>query len=447
MRKFWRIAGSLKTGVVLLTLLTVASLIGVVFPQGLAVERYLHRWGQVAGSLLLAVDLDHLFSSFWYRALLSLFSFNVLLCTIARLRASIATFFTPRYLSADQIRAFQDSVCVERSTTITETAEKALAVLKKRHYRISVKTTPEAVEIDARRGTFREIGSALLHFSLLPLLAGGLIATLSGFSYMQRLHPGQIAPIRNRPFQLRCDSFLLERNAHGAVKDYKSGLSIISDAGDTLAQKVIEVNHPLVYNGIKIYQSSYSVDPTGIDSIKLVVTGPAIGQVGKGITLSIGESGEIAGSDVTVAAENFIPDFMYDTKAKKAISRSREHNNPAVYVSLVSGGDTLFHGWIFQNFGMMHHKDDTYGVSFVSYAQRQSTGLLVKENPGNPVIWFGILGMSLGVFLVFWVPRRRYWLSIQKSGQTTTLLAGGRVAKGDQELRSQWDAIKAELVN
>jgi len=448
MRKFWRVAGSLKTGVILLLLLTVASLVGVVVPQGLGEERYLHQWGQVFGSLLLSVDFDHLFSSMWYRTLLFLFSFNVLLCTIVRVRASLNTFFKPRYLTAEQIGALPEHISVEKGDSTAAVAEKVTAVFKKRHFSISVSTTAATILIDARRGTLREIGSALLHFSLLPLLAGGLIAILTGFSYMQRLHPGEAAEVRNRSFKLRCESFTLERNEQGEVKDYKSGLTIISNTNETLAHKVIEVNHPLVYKGIKIYQSSYSMDPAGIDSIRLVVTGPEIGTVGKGVQLNLGEGGVIPGSNVIITAEDFIPDFMYDTKTKQVMSRSSEHNNPALFVRLFKDSDTLFSGWVFQKFGMMHHEDGTYGVSFVSYVPQQSTGLLIKENPGSSVIWFGILGMTLGVFLVFWVPRRRYWVSIQGKNQNTTQLsAGGSAIKDDPELRAQWDAIKAELAS
>jgi len=246
MRKFWREAGSLQTGIILITALTAASLVGVVIPQNLGGNLYIHRWGKIAGSLLLSIGCDHLFSTVWYRVLLTLFSLNVLLCTVRRIAVSIRNLRTVRFLTGDSIESLPVHMTVTLEKSPVEIAEKTTAVFKRHHFRQAVNTVGESVTIQAVSGSFKEIGSALLHLSLLPLLAGGLVASLTGFSYMQRLRPGETELVHNRAFRVRCDSFALERNEEGQIKDYKSGLTLLDSNGTVLATKVIEVNHPLV---------------------------------------------------------------------------------------------------------------------------------------------------------------------------------------------------------
>jgi cytochrome c biogenesis protein ResB len=83
----------------------------------------------------------------------------------------------------------------------------------------------------------------------------------------------------------------------------------------------------------------------------------------------------------------------------------------------------------------MHHDEDAYGAIFLSYERRQSTGLLIKENPGGSLIWFGIIGMSIGILLVFWVVRRRYWVAIDRVGDD-----GVRLTIGCAQKREDSDA-------
>ena len=89
MKRFFTVLGSLKTGILLLVLITACSLVGVIIPQGLEPERYIHKWGSVPGALLVSAGLDTIFTTVWYYILLGVFSLNVLLCTVTRIRVRI----------------------------------------------------------------------------------------------------------------------------------------------------------------------------------------------------------------------------------------------------------------------------------------------------------------------------------------------------------------------
>ncbi|MBN1307007.1 MAG: cytochrome c biogenesis protein ResB [Chitinispirillaceae bacterium] len=447
MIRAYRFARSLQVGIALLVLLTLSSLAGVIIPQGLDAQRYLNQWGAAAGGLLLRMGLDRLFSTRWYNLLLGLFSLNILLCTINRLRATIAALTHSRFLTTDQINSLALHAELAGKEGPEITAEKTILSLREQHLSTSLLRSAGEIRITGRRGSVREAGSALLHLSILPLLIGGLIGKMTGFSYMQQLGAGESAAVRERPFFVRCDFFELERNEEGAVKDYKSGLTLLDSAGDTIVRKVIEVNRPLVYGGIKFYQSSYRSDPRRVDDITLVVTGPLIGAIGRKVVLQPGVGGTVKGTDLVVTAGRFMPDFLFDMKTKQAQNRSHLHRNPAVFVTITRGADTLFARWVFQKFGAMHHADEAYGASFLSYDMPMSTGLLIKENPGSVLIWFGIIGMSIGVLLVFWAPRRRCWAAVRRSnGADATLLTiGCDAARDDPEAAARFNGLIRRL--
>ncbi len=449
MLRAYRAISSLQVGIALLVVLTLASLVGVIIPQGLESSRYLSRWGTVIGSGLLWAGVDHLFSTRWYNLLLGLFAVNILLCTVNRLKAVFVALARTRFLTAQQIIALPHNTQFSGTWLPEGTVDKITRFFRERHFSVKVQQNAGTVAIDARRGRIREVGSALLHLSLLPLLIGGFVGKMTGFSYMELLSPGESAAVRERPFFVRCDFFELEKNEDGDVKDYKSGLTLLDSAGDTLARKVIEVNHPLVYGGIKMYQSSYRADPQNIDNIALMVTGPLVGAIGKKVNLHPGAPEIIKGTDITVAANRFIPDFVYDMKTKTPQNRSPDHNNPALFVTMTRGEDTLFARWVFRKFGAMHHTDEAYAVSFLSYDMLQSTGLLIKENPGGAIIWFGIIFMSIGVLLVFWVARQRYWIAIGKSDDDSgnvQVAIGYAPSRDDPDSARRFEEVTKHLV-
>ena len=445
MKRALRVAGSLQTGIVLLVLITVCALAGVIIPQGLDAQRYVQRWGTIVGSLMLSAGLDNLFSTLWYNILLGFLALNVLLCTAVRIKASVVSLTRPAFLAPEKIIALPLRAELTGNGSVETTGSAAASFMRKRHYGVAVSSAGDGVLLDARRETLREAGMVLLHLSLLPLLIGGLIGRIAGFSYPQQLGPGESAPVRERSFRVRCDYFKLEKNENGEIRDYKSKLTLLDSAGDSLLSRVIEVNHPLVYKGIKFYQSSYRSDPLKVDSVRLVVRAAAAGPVGKAVVVRPGTPAVVAGTDLTVSVDRFIPDFWIDMETREPKSRSTQHNNPAFLVSVTRAGDTLFGGWVFEKFGAMHHTDDSCSVTLMTYGQQFATGLLVKENPGGPVIWAGIFFMTIGVLLVFWVPRRRIRIAVSSSPAGSKVTAGSGRIRSDPESEQHFSETVAAL--
>ena len=75
---------------------------------------------------------------------------------------------------------------------------------------------------------------------------------------------------RTLPFAIRCDSAGQENYKDGTPKKWWSKLAVVEDGRD-VRKKEIVVNDPLLYSGVRFYQSSYG--PNGkVDKLMLTVS-------------------------------------------------------------------------------------------------------------------------------------------------------------------------------
>ncbi|RPJ02236.1 MAG: cytochrome c biogenesis protein ResB, partial [Candidatus Aminicenantes bacterium] len=73
MRSVWKFFASVKLAIVLLILMTVASVLGTLIPQGRSAAEYAARYGSLSG-LFTGLRLTGLYQSAWYLAILLLFA-------------------------------------------------------------------------------------------------------------------------------------------------------------------------------------------------------------------------------------------------------------------------------------------------------------------------------------------------------------------------------------
>ncbi|MDF1588993.1 MAG: cytochrome c biogenesis protein ResB [Gammaproteobacteria bacterium] len=64
-------------------------------------------------------------------------------------------------------------------------------------------------------------------------------------------------------------------------------------------------------------------------------------------------------------------------------------------------------------------------LMLTDYEHVEASGLQIARSPGKPVVYLGCALLIAGVFILFYLPQRRFWLLVKaKSGVTTVLLAG-----------------------
>ena len=84
MRPVLKFFSSVKLAIALIILITLASVLGTLIPQGRTEAEYAARYGGLAKPLIM-FQLTRLYQSGWYLTLLLLFGLNTVVCTLSRL--------------------------------------------------------------------------------------------------------------------------------------------------------------------------------------------------------------------------------------------------------------------------------------------------------------------------------------------------------------------------
>jgi len=447
MRSAWKYLSSVKLAIILIILLTVASIVGTLIPQGRSLAEYSARYGSLSG-LFLALRLTRLYQSAWYLALLLLFVANTIVCTISRFGPKWRRAFRPvPEAEAKSVASMRASARFRLPLTLAAARDRVAGRLKARRYRLDESAKEGKTVILARKRRLGWFGSDIVHLGLLVIIAGGFTSGLGVRRSELALTDGQTADVPHAAFQVRLDKFETEYYPQGGVKDWKSTVSVI-EGGAPVLTRVIEVNEPLTYKGISFYQQSYGWDWTR-SRVVLELRKPGDPAVLKTVTLGVGQRAAVESPDVTgVIVRRFVPDFVIG-EGNQIQSRSEEPDNPAALVEAWKGEERVFSGWVFAkfpDFGQGHAPGKAadapkLAVVLKDYSAAPYSVLEAAKDPGANLIWLGCLLISVGFFLAFYWPPREIRVVLEESQGKVDLAAGGQASKSREAFQAEFDGI------
>jgi cytochrome c biogenesis protein len=268
----------LRLAIGLLLLIAVASGIGTAIPQKESLEFYHQRyddapwlgWLKAAG--ILRLQLDHVYSSGWFLTLLALLGLALILCSWRRqwpaLQASLRwiDYTTPRQLSK-----------LALAETLTHPRTDGLAVLGQRLRERGWSVRSQEGRLAARKGVLGRVGPLLVHAGMVVLMVGSAWGALAGQRMEQFLAPGRELELLDRQGRpqvtLALDGFAISRDPAGRPEQFTSRLRLIPPAApdpdppaeapapsSTLTRQAeISVNHPLRYRGMTLYQADWTL--------------------------------------------------------------------------------------------------------------------------------------------------------------------------------------------
>jgi hypothetical protein len=198
-KALYRFFRSVRLAVVLILALTVLSLLSTFVPQGQPDHYYKARYSAFVAGLITGSGMDRFFSSFLFLAPAFLFTVNLGVCAADRL--------------------------VNR----------------------------------ARTGARKRYGPDLIHGGLLILIAGGIVTSLARQERLIWMAEGDEVAL-NRSYSVKLLGFEFQKYSSGAPKDWISTVSVSRDGKPAVASFPIEVNHPLRLAGMRIYQTSWTLE-------------------------------------------------------------------------------------------------------------------------------------------------------------------------------------------
>jgi cytochrome c biogenesis protein len=167
------------------------------------------------------------------------------------------------------------------------------------------------------------------------------------------------------------------------------------------------VNDPLLYSGVRFYQSSYG--PNGKVDKLLLVAAPSNGSGQKqDIGLAVNDTVPLD-ADTTVRFAEFIPDFA--VRDGQVYRKSNQLENPAAHLVVTSkkaGKD--FDVWIPAMDGVADNSKSPYQLQATDLKMGYFTGLQVSHEPGQWGVWSGVVLMGVGLAFVFYVVHMRFWV-------------------------------------
>lgn len=416
--QIWHFLSSVRLAVFLLITLAVTCIIGTLIPQGEPFPQfYLERYGSTAFQFIRILDLNDAYHAWWFLSLLSLFSVNLIVCTLRRLPFMLDLY---RRDSLDVDAGRLERMPLRRQWVLkgpqAKDAQQEVVAAFEKHAGTSLKKRSEVngeTLFLAEHGKWSYWGVYALHGSVLIIFAGAIMGFFLGFKgsvmltegettdYAIQQNTGQTIPLE---FSVRCDRFTVSFYDTGAPKEFRSDLTILNDGHDVL-HKTIRVNDPLTYRGITFYQASYQTIPH--------VTLRILTSDGRQETLGMPAFKRVMWKEggAALGVIQYLPNVHGSQAARISWT---DQTGPGEAVWVLKGREKE-----------LQRGSNLYRLSLVEIKERYMTGLQVKQDPGVWLVWLGCTGLILGFVVVFWVGHRRMWLWIgPQDGRIVVWLAG-----------------------
>ncbi len=441
-----------RTGIVLLILVGVASAAGTLVLQRPQTdpEQLVNAYSPETLRWLDRLGLTDVFHSWWFATLLGLLGLNIVLASLERFPVAWRYFSRPYRRPAPHFLAglaLQKEIAIRNQESGVQAAEKAFRRMGLKPQRVA---NGGSASLYAEQHRSSRLAAYVVHASLLLIFGGGIADALWGYrGYVSLTRNQQTNQIELRegvkktlPFTIRCEAAGRENYPDGSPRRWWSQLAVV-EGGREVARSTVEVNQPLVHNGIRFYQSGYGA--TGeVDAIRLRASLKADPGVTKEVVLRLGETQPLdAETSVRLAA--FFPDFVL--RGNQVENRSDQLNNPAIQLLVQSKKSGEAKVWLFPRFPNFSHPDSSPHVFEVRDLQMgYFTGLQVSHEPGQWAVWSGVVLLGLGLAMAFYFVHARYWaVPVSDSSGRLVLWVGAKASKNRDEFAKRFDKLVAKI--
>ena len=157
-------------------------------------------------------------------------------------------------------------------------------------------------------------------------------------------------------------------------------------------------------------------------------------------------------TNVTTFIETTLPEAGRATLGSAYLSMLREIL-ARIYVSgldlseqqSVSESQLLFLQDAVDAIGSLHLYGSPVYFMLTDYEHVEASGLQIAHSPGKPIVYFGCAMLILGVFLLFYLPQRRFWALVKAKGSQTDILLAGMSNRNPREFDGYFERISGEL--
>ena len=277
----WRQLTSMRTALVLLFLLALASIPGSVLPQqGIdpaAVSQYYAAHPALAPFLARLSGFD-VFGAPWFAAIYLLLFASLAGCVLPRTYRLARSARQPPPKAPRHLGRLPQAAGFQAGGTPNQALGLAEALLRRRRFRIR---TGEGW-VSAEKGYLHEVGNLLFHVALLGLLVSVALGGLFGYKANKLLvegetfantpvgldvfHPGRLVTAGDlQPFSITMRTFTARYIASGVQRGqpstFSASLRYNSQYGGPRHSYDLRVNHPLIVDGVQVFLIGHGYAP------------------------------------------------------------------------------------------------------------------------------------------------------------------------------------------
>lgn len=341
---------SMRFAIAMLVIIAMAAVIGTIMQQNKPMGDYINQFGPFWFEVFDKLGLYAIYSTWWFVSLVGLLVVSTSLCIVHN---------TPKMLK--DMRSWREKVREQSlnnfhhknhwTSPLERSALAAQVMQRLGHAGYASKAIEKdgAVLVSAKRGAGNKFGYIFAHSSIVIILVGGMLDSDLPIRFQQWLlgktafggsgliadipdqhrlgvhnptYRGNIALpegtagntamlprpdgvlLQDLPFTIQLKKFDIDFYSTGMPKLFASHVTVRSNASGKTVDAVVEVNKPLIFEGVAIYQSSFE---DGGSKLKL------LGHPMKGTaTTSFAMQGEVNGStklndEYTVEWSDFRP--------------------------------------------------------------------------------------------------------------------------------------------
>lgn len=436
----WNFVCSLKLTVATLLLLAATSVLGTVIPQKLSSVQYQQHYGEKA-QLLQLLQLDDMYHSVWFMALLGLFVLNLVACSLRRLPAVWRTVTRPPLVvDGALLRSLSHKTFLQVDATVDETVKRLEPVVRQRF--AGARQTPgpdQEICLFAERRRYARFGAYVTHLAILFIIFGALVGSWFGFDSFVPVGEGETvthlpanegtAPVE-LGFGLRCDDFSVSYYEGSArPREYRSLLTVLEDGQEVpgYTEVPVVVNRPLQYRGLTFYQSSYGLAEMPLFHLQVIMPDGTEERVAgrPGQVLSLTDGGSLQVVDYTPAFRDL------GGAALVEVLTAEGHRLPAIAAMQELPKD-------------MDHRSP-YRLLLMAVDERYYTGLQVTRDPGVPLVWLGCLLLVLGSLSAFSLAHQRLWLTVRPTAAGCEVQVAASSHRNQPAFAGTFDRLCREL--
>lgn len=455
----WTLFCSIRFAVVLNIALALAAMLGTIIPQmqpgiqnfDAELTQFLNsakgRYGDLSGILYWAGFYD-LYNSLWFRMLVVLVVFGVVICTLNRWQPIMRQLRHPAIRASDSFLSGLTEKAQFRAVPLDfpDTESALRAALRKSRYRVLSEQSGDgsALYLYADRDRWSKLVTFVSHAALVLLIISA--AGMANFGWRDQsvyFFPGKPVEVGHKTgFSVRSDKFAIEYYPNStSVKEYKNTLTVLEDGKEKLTKTII-VNDPLGYKGVNVFLVSYQPVLYLKTSAQ---NGTALPMKEMGATLPITDttaSGEVLRTFSSTSADNLptdlvqvpVKDYILTLQMTyyQDVSRAEGENPPVLVTAYATkegkkpaGEPPIYNAFLPRNGPLKLPGFEQYEIT----ARKDTTTILeIAKDPGLGLVgtFFGI--MTLGFIISLYTTFTRCWAKItpneDKPGTCNVIIGG-----------------------